>query len=148
MEPVFSDNFECFHCHTIFRDGVYEIVHERCRLHFEERVPYVENQDLRGIECYCSRACLEARLDGVMIREKIPVTRPGPDRVANCAVCRLPVDRTNFHRAYLATLSEPVDDITWDTVQMEYLAIICEDCNRLVAGELSEDDSPTSSPIA
>ncbi|WP_157696069.1 hypothetical protein [Caballeronia temeraria] len=128
METVPSDQFECFHCRRVFYGGVYEIVHERCRLHFEERVPYVESLNLRGLECYCSRACLESRVDWVMAREKIPVTRPGPNRIAKCSVCQTPVDRTAFHHAYLATLSEPLDDVTWDTLQTEYLAIICEDC--------------------
>ncbi|SPB15376.1 hypothetical protein NOV72_02602 [Caballeronia novacaledonica] len=130
MDTVLSDQFECFHCRKTFGGGVYEIVHERCRLHFEERVPYVESLNLRGLECYCSRACLESRVDRVMAREKIPVTHPGPDRIANCSICRTPVDRTEVHHAYLATLSEPLDDVTWDTLQTEYLAVLCKTCGR------------------
>jgi hypothetical protein len=133
MEPALElaspNDFECFHCHKVFQGSVYEIVSERCRLHFDEQVPYVESENLCGFECYCSRACLESRVANVMARENVPITHPGMSRVANCAACQSPVDRTDFHRAYLATLSEPLDDITWETVEMDCLAVTCEKCS-------------------
>lgn len=148
METVPSDQFECFRCRRIFRGGVYEIVHERCRLHFEERVPYVESLNLRGLECYCSRVCLESSADRVMAHERIPVTHPGADRIANCSICNTRVDRTEIHHAYLATLSEPLDDVMWDTLQTEYLAVLCKACGRPCEDRLTQDNSPSGSSPA
>lgn len=136
MEDALSNHFECFHCHTTFRRKVYEIVRERCRLHFLERVPYFEIEDSRGLECYCSRGCLDSRMDEVMGDEHVPLTLPGLSQVASCAHCQSPVDRTSFHYAYLATLSEPLDDVIWDTVEMDCLAIVCETCSARLLGNV------------
>ncbi len=128
MEPALSTHFECFRCHNRFEGEVYEIVRERSRLHFDKTVPYFESGAQFGLACYCSRNCLNASIGDVMMHEKVPITFPKMNRLANCAICRLSVDRTSFHRAYVATLSEPMDDAIWDTLEMDCLAIVCERC--------------------
>jgi hypothetical protein len=139
MELAQPDHFECFHCHKIFQGRVYEVVRERSRLHFDGRVPHVESDNFCGLECYCSRSCLDARVDRVMAREHVPATYPGRSRIANCAICHASVDRTAYHFAYLATLSEPIDEITWDTVELDYLAVLCETCSTST-DRSNEDD--------
>ena len=82
-----------------------------------------------GLECYCSRDCLDARRPVVMAAEKVPTQWPGIGPVEACAKCGGPVDMTCFHRTYLESCSKHESDFVLNTLSVEYLAVLCQHCH-------------------
>jgi hypothetical protein len=62
MESPADDEYQCFTCNRRFRGHVFEVVKEWDRMHFENEPPSVEIEGSTGLECYCSKRCLDARL--------------------------------------------------------------------------------------
>jgi hypothetical protein len=69
METLDDNSFECFTCSRIFTGRVHEITREWERTDFGGELPEIEIVGSCGLECYCSRSCLDARCRLVMANE-------------------------------------------------------------------------------
>ena len=105
MESPAADEYQCFTCNRRFRGRVFEVVKEWDRTLFEDEPPSVEIEGSTGLECYCSKRCLDARLALVMAAEGAPICPPGIGPIEMCAKCNGPVDMTRFHLTYLESCS-------------------------------------------
>lgn len=132
MESLADDEYQCFNCNRIFRGRVFEVTGEWNRTHFEDELPSVEVEGSVGLECYCSRRCLDARLRLVMAAEGVPIRHPGIGPIEKCAKCNGPVDMTRFHLTYLEDCVEYAT-----TLELDYLAVVCQHCEAV--GELGAE---------
>lgn len=128
MATIPTDEYECFTCQIRFKGRVFSIAREWERVHFGKALPEVEIVDADGLECYCSKICLEQRCEEVMAREEVPIRRPDIGPVERCAKCGGPVDMCEFHLAYIE--DEYVDEGTCGsrTIDVDYLAVVCSRC--------------------
>ena len=127
------DEYQCFNCMRVFRSPVFDIAREWNRTHFEEDPPSVEIRGSVGLECYCSRECLNVRRPVVMAAENVPIRRPGIGSVESCAKCHGTVDMSCFHVAYLESCAEVEDGFILRTVDLDYLAVLCRRCQPYVS---------------
>jgi hypothetical protein len=105
--------------------------HERTE--FMEPLPEVEIIDSCAVDCFCSRECLDAGLAAAMARQRVPIPASpaciGP--VETCAVCRKPVDMTQFHLALGTSQCQELETIGMQPVWYEPLAVVCTTCRPL-----------------
>ncbi|MBB5463681.1 hypothetical protein [Paraburkholderia sp. Cpub6] len=142
MNSIPEDEYECFTCNIRFKGRVFSITREWERVDFTKSLPVIEIADAEGLECYCSRACLEKRRDEVMAKEGVPIRYPDIGPVESCAKCAEPVDMTEFHLTYLQ--DESVDEGTFvsRTIDVDYLAVVCKQCHpRGISQSAYEDEA-------
>jgi hypothetical protein len=132
----------------VFQSTVFEIIREWNRTHFEDDPPSVEIQGAWGLECYCSRECLNARRVAVMAAENVPIRRPGIGPVETCAKCGGPVDMTCFHLTYLESSSKNVTEFVSNTVSLDYLAVVCHQCHPIDSSALVFEAEEMSEPTS
>ena len=131
MESLGADEYQCFTCNRMFGNPVFNITREWERTHFGEGMPSVEILDSYGLECYCSRACVDARRDVVMRDEGVPIRRPGIGPIESCAICGRPVDMTESHRSYVESEEIAVNSLILKPVNVDYLAVVCRQCQPM-----------------
>ena len=131
MESLGDNEYECFTCRRVFRTPVFDISREWERTHFNDGIPSVEIKGSYGLECYCSRACVDARRQLVMASEGVPIRRPGIGPVETCAKCGAPVDMAEFHLTYVESQAVSMGDRTLDTIDVDYLAVLCRQCRPM-----------------
>jgi hypothetical protein len=124
-----ADVFECYNCGRAFYSPVFNLSRESSRTHFDSAIPEIETRDAYVLECYCSASCREARRSLVMNNEGVPVRRVGIGPVEPCAICGGPVDMTRFHRAYTDTEDVPVSPFSMETLNAEFIAVVCSACD-------------------
>ncbi|KGR99292.1 hypothetical protein X946_1063 [Burkholderia sp. ABCPW 111] len=134
MDTVDSDAYDCFHCGRLFRTTVFEVIRERDRVYFDTDPPSVEVRESEGLECYCSRMCLDACAPIVMAREGTPISPPGIGPVEVCARCKGPVDMTRFHLTYLASCAMYIG-FAMQTLETDYLAVVCNHCSITITAQ-------------
>ena len=140
METIANDEYECFTCSVRFKKKVFSITREWERVDFSEALPEVDILDAYGLECYCSKSCLEGRRDEVMARGQVSITRPNLGPVETCAKCGGPVDMSEFHLAYLE--DESIDEGTFVStmIDLDYLAVVCKRCHPKSAAQFISED--------
>ncbi|MFL9964292.1 hypothetical protein PQR02_25150 [Paraburkholderia sediminicola] len=134
MDTVDSSRYECFHCNRLFQTPVFEVAREWGCVRFDTEPPNVEIHGSEGLECYCSRGCLNARVSIVMAREQTPVRPPGIGPVEVCARCGGPVDMARVHLTYLAS-GAVKKGLILDMFGVDYLAVVCNQCSKSVPAE-------------
>ena len=128
MQSPSDDEYQCFTCKRVFRSPVFDISRGWERTHFNDEIPSVEIEDSYGLECYCSRACLDARRHLVMHDAGVPIQRPGIGPIESCAKCGGPVDMAEFHLTYVESKEVAVNDLILKPVDVRYLAVLCTRC--------------------
>jgi hypothetical protein len=128
MNQLTDEEYECFSCGQIFRHRVFSISQEWERIDFNGEIPSIEIRDAYGLECYCSEACAAARRNMLMVNAGVPITRPGIELIELCSKCSAPVDMTEFHLTYIASQEVDLSPMVAQTVDMDYLAILCRKC--------------------
>lgn len=128
MQSPNDDEYQCFTCKRVFRSPVFDISRGWERTHFDEEIPSVEIEDSYGLECYCSRACRDARRDLVMRDEGVPIQRPGIGPIESCVRCGGPVDMAEFHLTYVESQEVAVNDLIMEPIDVQYLAVLCKMC--------------------
>jgi hypothetical protein len=147
-----EDNYECFTCNRLFSGRVFEISREWNRTDFSKEIPEVEIQDAWGLECYCSTICLVARRGILMALEGVPIHPADIGPVERCAKCGGPVEMDQFHLAYVETSTDVQGWIGY-TVDVDYLAVVCNTCMPRVAAnkvpaDLSRSDENEQEELA
>lgn len=150
---------ECMACGRMFGPVMYDVTRafERVCFYPAHRFPQVDITDAKGIGIYCSANCRQTALPALMSVEDVPIPseRPGIGPIETCAKCKKTVDMTVFHLAYSETKTREDGDGTATTLDLDYLAVVCNGCaprcgteeaaTRATA-ELQVERSNTSSP--
>lgn len=131
MEDMRLD-FYYSHCDTPFRGTVWSLDRAHERAHFLEPLPEVEITDSSSIDCFCSQQCLALGVAAAMAREQVPVPALKADigPIETCAICRAPVDMSEFHLAYSMSQCQ---EAGWMMQPLWYdcLAVVCNTCRPL-----------------
>lgn len=144
MSAINSEVYECFHCGCAFRTTIFEVIREMDRVHFETDPPMVEVREAEGLECYCSRTCLDAHAPIIMARERTPISHPGIGPVEVCARCQGPVDMTRFHLTYLASAAMN-EGFSMRGLEIDYLAVVCDQCSGIASSQAKSFFEATTS---
>jgi len=135
MNSMAHDEYQCFSCSKRFRSRVFSITREWECVHFEYYLPEIEIENSCGLECYCSFECLSERRAEVMKREGVPIRRPGLEPIEICAKCGGPVNMAEFHLTYLEDEGLHRGTFGIQTVDVDYLAVVCRQCRPRTLNE-------------
>jgi len=130
MESSGADEYQCFTCNRMFGNPG-STSRGMGADHFDEGISSVEILDSYGLECYCSRACIEARRDVVMRYEGVPIRRSGIGSIESCGISGRPVDVTEFHRSYVEGEEIAVNSLILKSVNVDCLAVVCRQCQPI-----------------
>lgn len=100
-----DEGYFCYSCALKIEGRLYALTRSRQRVHFLPSMPEIETRQAECLSYYCGQRCMDGHLPGVMEAERVPVAdHPvGIGPVESCAVCKGPVDMTEFHLAYTKT---------------------------------------------
>ena len=129
MSDATEMDFECFECNRSFKKTVFNLDRRFERVEFAANANIIDVEDCEGLSCYCSELCMRVHFPKEMAAQGVPIPQQRPDLgpIEVCALCKGPVDMTQYHLTFLLEKWED-QGLAGETLWDEYVAVVCETC--------------------